>query len=102
MVLLIINKLFKKFPRLLRLLLNKLSNENRDRKANTAVKRPGVYSSALKVLKKNVPMEQLHIVQIVSNCVQIGQSAYSVLKRPYADWPVWTQMRFPDLATQDV
>jgi hypothetical protein len=52
MVLLIINKLFKKFPRLLRLLLNKLSNENRDRKANTAVKRPGVYSSAFKVKKK--------------------------------------------------
>jgi hypothetical protein len=31
-----------------------------------------------------------------------GQSAYSLFKTLYADWPIWTQMRFPDLATQDV
>ncbi len=29
-------------------------------------------------------------------CVQKGQSAYSLFKTLYADWPFWTQMRFPD------
>jgi hypothetical protein len=35
-------------------------------------------------------------------CVQKGQSAYSLFKTLYDDWPYWTQMIFPDLATQDV
>jgi hypothetical protein len=36
------------------------------------------------------------------NCVQIGQSAYSIFKMLYAELPYWSQNLFPDLATQDV
>jgi hypothetical protein len=39
---------------------------------------------------------------IINFVVQKGQSAYSIFKTLYADWPYWVHNWFPDLATQDV